>query len=57
MEKVMNFFENLIEEKKVEYARLAGSLSYDKMVEDIKSLNLPADKMEELLKIVEKYKK
>lgn len=57
MEKVMNFFENLIEEKKVEYARLAGNLSYDKMVEDIKSLNLPADKMEELLKIVEKYKK
>ncbi len=58
MKRVKGFFENVITNKTSEYNNVYNSrFRYNKMIDEIKTLGLPEDKILEVLKVVEKYQK
>ena len=54
--KIENFIDNIIEEKKVEFKGLIGKENrVENMIEDLKTLNLSNDKLEEVIKVTKKH--
>ena len=54
--KIENFIDNIIEEKKVEFKGLIGKENrVENMIEDLKTLNLSNDKLEEVIKVAKKH--
>ena len=54
--KIENFIDNIIEEKKAEFKGLIGKENRDEnMIEDLKTLNLSNDKLEEVIKVAKKH--
>jgi len=54
--KLENFIDNIIEEKKAEFKGLIGKENrVEKMIEDLKTLNLSNDKLEEVIKVAKKH--
>ena len=53
--KLENFIDNIIEEKKAEFKGLIGKENrVENMIEDLKTLNLSNDKLEEVIKVAKK---
>lgn len=58
MQKILNFMGNIIERKKEEFFSLKSSgLGYQNLINDIKELNLPNEKLYDLIKIINKHVK
>ena len=54
--KIENFIDNIIEEKKAEFKGLIGKENrFENMIEDLKTLNLSNDKLEEVIKVAKKH--
>ena len=54
--KLENFIDNIIEEKKDEFKGLIGKENrVENMIEDLKTLNLSNDKLEEVIKVAKKH--
>ena len=54
--KLENFIDNIIEEKKAEFKGLIGKENrVENMIEDLKTLNLSNDKLEEVIKVAKKH--
>ena len=54
--KIENFIDNVIEEKKEQFKTMMGKEhKVENMIEDLKSLNLPNEKLEEVIKVAKKY--
>lgn len=54
--KLENFIDNIIEEKKVEFKGLIRKENrVENMIEDLKTLNLSNDKLEEVIKVAKKH--
>ena len=54
--KLENFIDNIIEEKKVEFKGLIVKENrVENMIEDLKTLNLSNDKLEEVIKVAKKH--
>ena len=54
--KLENFIDNIIEEKKAEFKGLIGQENrVENMIEDLKTLNLSNDKLEEVIKVAKKH--
>ena len=54
--KLENFIDNIIEEKKAEIKGLIGKENrVENMIEDLKTLNLSNDKLEEVIKVAKKH--
>ena len=54
--KLENFIDNIIEEKKIEFKGLIGKENrVENMIEDLKTLNLSNDKLEEVIKVAKKH--
>ena len=54
--KIENFIDNIIEEKKAEFKGLIGKANrVENMIEDLKTLNLSNDKLEEVIKVAKKH--
>ena len=51
-----NFIDNIIEEKKEQFKGLVGKeIRVENMIEDLKSLKLSEDKLEEVIKVAKKH--
>lgn len=58
MIKTKNFFKNIMENKTNEYNKIyASRFNYNKMIDEIKVLELPEDKMIQVLEVIAKYNK
>ena len=54
--KIENFIDNVIEEKKEQFKTMMGKQhKVENMIEDLKTLNLPNEKLEEVIKVAKKY--
>ena len=54
--KIENFIDNIIEEKKEQFKTMMGKEhKVENMIEDLKTLNLPNEKLEEVIKVARKY--
>ena len=54
--KIENFIDNVIEEKKEQFKTIMGKEhKVENMIEDLKTLNLPNEKLEEVIKVAKKY--
>ena len=54
--KLENFIDNIIEEKKEQFKGLVGKeIRVENMIEDLKSLKLSEDKLEEVIKVAKKH--
>lgn len=54
--KLENFIDNIIEEKKEQFKGLIGKENrVENMIEDLKTLNLSNDKLEEVIKVAKKH--
>ena len=54
--KIENFIDNVIEEKKEQFKTMMGKENkVENMIEDLKTLNLPNEKLEEVIKVAKKY--
>ena len=54
--KLENFIDNIIEEKKEQFKGLVGKeIRVENMIEDLKTLNLSNDKLEEVIKVAKKH--
>ncbi len=54
--KIENFIDNIIEEKKEQFKGLIGKENrVENMIEDLKTLNLSNDKLEEVIKVAKKH--
>lgn len=54
--KIENFIDNVIEEKKDQFKGMMGKEhKVENMIEDFKSLDLPKEKLEEVIKVARKY--
>ena len=54
--KIENFIDNVIEEKKEQFKGLIGKENrVENMIEDLKTLNLSNDKLEEVIKVAKKH--
>ena len=54
--KIENFIDNVIEEKKEQFKTMMGKeYKVENMIEDLKTLNLPNEKLEEVIKVAKKY--
>ena len=54
--KIENFIDNVIEEKKEQFKTMMGKEhKVENMIEDLKTLNLPNEKLEEVRKVAKKY--
>ena len=54
--KIENFIDNVIEEKKEQFKTMMGKEhKVENMIEDLKALNLPNEKLEEVIKVAKKY--
>ena len=54
--KIENFIDNIIEEKKEQFKGLVGKeIRVENMIEDLKSLKLSEDKLEEVIKVAKKH--
>ena len=54
--KLENFIDNIIEEKKDQFKGLIGKENrVENMIEDLKTLNLSNDKLEEVIKVAKKH--
>ena len=54
--KIENFIDNVIEEKKEQFKTMMGKEhKVENMIEDLKTLNLPNEKLEEVIKVARKY--
>ena len=54
--KIENFIDNVIEEKKEQFKTMMGKEhKVENMIEDLKTLNLPNEKLEEVIKVEKKY--
>ena len=54
--KIENFIDNVIEEKKEQFKTMMGKENkFENMIKDFKSLYLPKEKLEEVIKVVKKY--
>ena len=54
--KLENFIDNIIEEKKEQFKGLVGKENrVENMIEDLKTLNLSNDKLEEVIKVAKKH--
>ena len=54
--KLETFIDNIIEEKKAEFKGLIGKENrVENMIEDLKTLNLSNDKLEEVIKVAKKH--
>jgi len=54
--KIENFIDNVIEEKKEQFKTMMGKEhKVENMIEDLKTLNLPNEKLEEVIKVAKKY--
>ena len=50
------FIDNVIEEKKEQFKTMMGKEhKVENMIEDLKTLNLPNEKLEEVIKVAKKY--
>ena len=54
--KLENFIDNIIEEKKEQFKGLVvKEIRVENMIEDLKSLKLSEDKLEEVIKVAKKH--
>ncbi len=54
--KIENFIDNVIEEKKIQFKGLIGKQNrVENMIEDLKTLNLSNEKLQEVVKVAKKY--
>lgn len=54
--KIENFIDNVIEEKKEQFKTMMGKEhKVENMIKDLKTLNLPNEKLEEVIKVARKY--
>ena len=54
--KIENFIDNVIEEKKEQFKTMMGKEhKVENMIEDLKTLNLPNEKLEEVIKVAKKH--
>lgn len=54
--KIEKFIDNVIEEKKEQFKGLIGKENrVENMIEDLKTLNLSNDKLEEVIKVAKKH--
>ena len=54
--KLENFIDNIIEEKKEQFKGLIGKENrVENMIEDLKTLKLSEDKLEEVIKVAKKH--
>ena len=54
--KIEKFIDNVIEEKKEQFNGLIGKENrVENMIEDLKTLNLSNDKLEEVIKVAKKH--
>ena len=54
--KIENFIDNVIEEKKEQFKTMMGKEpKVENMIKDFKTLDLPKEKLEEVIKVVKKY--
>ena len=54
--KIENFIDNVIEEKKEQFKTMMGKEhKVENMIKDLKTLNLPNEKLEESIKVARKY--
>ena len=54
--KIENFIDNVIEEKKEQFKTMMGKEhQVENMIKDFKTLDLPKEKLEEVIKVVKKY--
>lgn len=53
---MLNFIENIIKEKTKQYSNILKN-DYKNIVDEINTLNLPKDKVNKVLEVVEKYVK
>jgi len=54
--KIENFIDNVIEEKKEQFKTMMGKEhKVENMIKDLKTLNLPNEKLEEIIKVARKY--
>ena len=54
--KIENFIDNVIEEKKEQFKTMMGKEhKVENMIEDLKTLNLPNEKLEAVIKVAKKY--
>ena len=54
--KLENFIDNIIEEKKEQFKGLVGKeIRVENMIEDLKSLKLSEDKLEEVIEVAKKH--
>ena len=54
--KIENFIDNVIEEKKEQFKTMMGKEhKVENMTKDVKTLDLPKEKLEEVIKVAKKY--
>lgn len=54
--KIENFIDNVIEEKKIQFKGLIGKQNrVENMIEDLKTLKLSNEKLQEVVKVAKKY--
>ena len=54
--KIENFIDNVIEEKKEQFKTMMGKEhKVENMIKDLKTLDLPKKKLEEVIKVAKKY--
>ena len=54
--KIEKFIDNVIEEKKEQFKTMMGKEhKVENMIEDLKTLNLPNEKLEEVIKVAKQY--
>ena len=54
--KIENFIDNVIEEKKEQFKTIMGKEhKVESMIKDFKTLDLPKEKLEEVIKVARKY--
>ena len=54
--KIENFIDNVIEEKKEQFKTIMGKEhKVESMIKDFKILDLPKEKLEEVIKVAKKY--
>ena len=54
--KIENFIDNVIEEKKEQFKTMMGKEhKVESMIKDFETLDLPKEKLEEVIKVAKKY--